>query len=240
MVNVEFKVDDKFLLYYLVSNFNKERFIDGKEIFKNDIKNFQEQAWIKSKTFYRLIDGRASLTRRLILETPNHEHTIHDLFNYIDELINSDKFKILKQQTLETVSLVLSEWEDNYEMCWQYLEDIGIKVEGNFTVYLVHPGLKAGSFMGDNKVCWSYQDKWQNYNTVYVWHEILHSNFGNTDKEHALIELITDEEMRVLLNGGEYPPYVGHPFLNDHKDKLLGKWKNHLNSQSKNINLILE
>ena len=54
-------------------------------------------------------------------------------------------------------------------------------------------------------------------------------------KEHAVIELITDEELRTRLNGGKYPPFVGHGYLQKVKEKLLPKWRKYLKSEKQNI-----
>jgi len=70
---------------------------------------------------------------------------------------------------------------------------------------------------------------------VYLWHEILHSYFDNSDINHAIIELITDEELRCFLNHSSYPPFVGHKHLKILKKKLLSKWKIYTNSNNKDI-----
>jgi hypothetical protein len=107
-----------------------------------------------------------------------------------------------------------------------------------FNVYIAHPGLKAGKNFGGNNIVWSHQNYWPNYNTVYIWHELLHSYFEKDDKSHALIELITDEEMRIKLNGGKYPPFVEHSFLNEVKLKNLNLW-NEYKTKIYDINLLL-
>lgn len=94
--------------------------------------------------------------------------------------------------------------------------------------------------MGNNRIAWTFQDYYPNYNCVYLWHEILHSFFDLDEKTHALIELITNEELRISLNGGEYPPFIGHDYLNDTKLKNLETWKTFLKSKNKKINNIVE
>jgi len=81
-----------------------------------------------------------------------------------------------------------------------------------------------------------YKNDWPNYSTVYIWHEMLHSYFGRSDVEHAIIELITDEHMRKLLNSDTYPPFVGHEYLSDVKKKLLKDWLVFIKQNDKDIN----
>ena len=41
--------------------------------------------------------------------------------------------------------------------------------------------------------------------------------------------------MRVRLNGGEYPPFIGHSFLEETKHKNFKKWKSYLKNKDTNI-----
>ena len=77
--------------------------------------------------------------------------------------------------------------------------------------------------------------KWKNYSTIYLWHEILHSYFGDSDIEHAIIELIVDEELRSRLNNAKYPPFEGHKNLSELKKKILPHWRKYLKSEAKDI-----
>lgn len=59
---------------------------------------------------------------------------------------------------------------------------------------------------------WGGLEMWPNYTTIYVWHEIFHSilpgqGLKTTDLDHALIQLITDNELNARLNGFSYPPF---------------------------------
>jgi len=102
-------------------------------------------------------------------------------------------------------------------------------------VYITHPSLKNGQYLGENKITLGHNEDWPNYFTIYLWHEILHSYLGKTDLEHALIQFITDEELRIKLNGGEYPPFVGHKNLFPLMERILPFWRKYLKNKSKNI-----
>ncbi len=86
-----------------------------------------------------------------------------------------------------------------------------------------------------NVIGWGHHEEWPNYTTVYLWHEILHSYLGYSELEHTLIQLVTDNELRVQLNGGSYPPFVGHENLNPLTEKLFPYWKKYLQKDNKNI-----
>ena len=55
------------------------------------------------------------------------------------------------------------------------------------------------------------------------------------DTNHALIQLITDNELRIRLNGGKYPPFEGHSTLTAEMSSLLPKWQEYLLSPNKDI-----
>ena len=116
------------------------------------------------------------------------------------------------------------------------LTGIDFKKENKkFIVYITHPSLRHGKSFQDGTIAWGHNEDWQNYAVVYLWHEILHYYFELSDLDHALIELITDNELRVRLNGGKYPPFIGHENLEKLKYKILPYWKKYLKSKNKNI-----
>ncbi|KKU99309.1 MAG: hypothetical protein UY32_C0002G0045 [Candidatus Jorgensenbacteria bacterium GW2011_GWC1_48_8] len=112
---------------------------------------------------------------------------------------------------------------------------MGLKLNKKIAVYITHPGLKNGRYVGNNTIEWGHNEDWPNYATIYLWHEILHSYIGYSEKGHAVIELITDEELRTQLNSGKYPPFVGHKYLKSIKNRLLPQWRKYLNSEERNI-----
>jgi len=95
--------------------------------------------------------------------------------------------------------------------------------------------LKNGCYLGKNKIAWGHNEDWPNYYVVYLWHEILHSYFSNSEIEHALISFATDEELRIRLNGGKYPPFVTHKELFPLMKKILPFWREYINSKKKNL-----
>ena len=75
------------------------------------------------------------------------------------------------------------------------------------------------------------------WNAGREWYEILHSYFNNGDFNHALIQFIADNELRIKLNKGKYPPFVGHENLFPLMKKILPHWKRYLKEkQPRDIN----
>ena len=232
MVNLKFEVNDKFLASYLVAKAGTVKYATKDE--KQLILNFKDKAWDISQNTYNLISGPLYIP--LINIKDNDIKNIGNNINdYLNDLIRLDEFKVLREETLASVNLCKNNWNKNYETMEKYITEIGINISGEFTIWLVHPTVAAGMYMRNNNICWSHQTYWPNYNTVYLWHEILHSFFGRTDYEHTLIELITDDHMRYLLNGTKYPPFEGHDRLADFKKEALPIWKKYLESEDKNI-----
>ncbi|OGY38623.1 MAG: hypothetical protein A2391_03475 [Candidatus Brennerbacteria bacterium RIFOXYB1_FULL_41_13] len=96
--------------------------------------------------------------------------------------------------------------------------------------------MRNGRNLKGNKIVWGHAEEWPNYTMVYLWHEILHEYMDNTDLNHALIELITDYELRHQLGGPDYPPFTtGHEYLQKIEEALLPSWKKYLASDNKNF-----
>lgn len=230
-IKLNFRIDDDYLIVHTLLNMSKDRFSSVK--YKSDIVDFQNYAWKKSKTCYNLLVGRLS-----VKEVVNSElHKISkQLPSFLRELKTSKQYKKLRRQTEECLKFCKNQWSKNYAVASKTVSDLtGLKLNKKFDIYITHPSLKNGSYRGSAMIEWGHHEDWPNYATVYLWHEVLHSYLGRSDKEHAVIELITDEELRVRLNGGEYPSFVGHKHLGKIKQKLLPRWRKYLRSEKRNI-----
>jgi len=215
----------------MLSNIGKDRLSSMK--YKKDIEAFQNYAWRKCKPCYNLLVGRLSATEMV---NGGLWKTIKQSPKFLKELKRSKQYKKIYQQTEEYLKFCKNQWNENYHFTSKVINELTkLKLNKKFTIYITHPGLKNGSYKGGNTIAWGHNEDWPNYATVYLWHEILHSYMSYTDKEHAVIELITDEELRTRLNGGTYPPFVGHKHLEPIKKKLLSNWRKYLNSNKKNI-----
>lgn len=113
------------------------------------------------------------------------------------------------------------------------LEDVmKIKLNGKFTMLSGSDKLFCGNNLSKykkNTFVYGHKEEWNNYNMTYISHEILHSLFGSTDVEHCIIELITDNELRIRLNGnGEYFEITGHSHLRNMELKMFSYWQEYL------------
>lgn len=236
MISLTFKIDDRFLASYIIANHGGDRYVDYiSPKYKKDLVAFQNVAWELSPDYSTLIDGRNYIYLYSQYAEKNYKDIGQELESYIQKLTKTEEYRKLKNQTEDGLKKLDKEWQDNYVKTAAYIENIGIAIKGNYTVWVTHPMLKSGRYTGKNNIIWSYQTYWKNYNTVYLWHEILHSYFGKSETEHALIELITDEEMRVQLNGGTYPPFCGHKALDRLKSSILPAWNDYKQKEKKNL-----
>jgi|GEM_PF-5467912 hypothetical protein len=156
-------------------------------------------------------------------------------------IVEKDKDKL--SQTEAYLKLVETNWRKNFEKSYKIINELtGLDFKNDkFTVFVTNPNSNVGHYLGNNKIIWGHKEKWENYSTVYIWHEILHSKIRYNNEEdhqigHSIIELVTDYELRKRLNGGKYEPFEkSRPMLLDAKRKILPYWKEYLKSDDKNI-----
>lgn len=149
---------------------------------------------------------------------------------FLSQMQQSSEFGKIRQQTEEYLEVVRAQWQRNYPQAFQAIQEMtGLDLNKQITVNVIHPSLNTGLYRGNNTVRWGHHEDWNNYSTVYLWHEILHSYMDYTNLSHALIQLVTDNELRVKLNRGEtYPPFYGYKDLISLMDKILPYWRTFL------------
>lgn len=110
-------------------------------------------------------------------------------------------------------------------------------------VFLTHPSLRNGLTVDDTTIAWGHSEDFENYSTVYLAHELLHIATAHdpSDVTHAIIELATDNETRIRLNGkGEYFEHPGHSYLVEIEKFLSPFWKAYLESGRKDFSDFIE
>lgn len=230
-MELKFLIDENYFIYHTLKSMEPDNFSSQK--FQKDIVKFQNLAWETSHNSYNFLIGRINPNQ---LSDKNIKRAVSDLPSFLKELKTSSEFKKILQQTKNYLRLCQKQWNQNFSKTSKYIHEItGLKLDKKFTIYITHPSLKNGNYIGDNQIAWGHSEEWPNYITIYLWHEILHSSLGYSDIDHAVIELITDEELRYILNKEEYPPFVGHFHLEKIKKKILPKWKDYLNSSNKDL-----
>jgi hypothetical protein len=230
-MEVKFVIDENYLIYHTLCSMGSDSFSNEK--YKKDIIKFQTLAWKISQNNYNLLIGRMTPDQ---LDDKYIKKQVSQLPSFLKELKISSEFKNILQQTENYLKSCQKQWNKNIGKTSKYIHAItGLVLDKKFTIYISHPSLKNGRYIGKNKIIWGHNEDWKNYTTIYLWHEILHSYFDYSDISHVLIELITDEELRAFLNKEIYPPFIGHSHLQEIKNKILPKWKKYLNSDKKDI-----
>lgn len=244
-MKLDFKINEDYLIFHTLSNMDNERFSSDKD--RKDVVAFQDYAWEVDNDLYNVTVGRLHKLRFIdsigIIKKKTQDilNKNDELDVYFDDLKNSKEFKIIKNQTQEYLDICEKQWSDNLERSSEIINELtGFDLNKSFDVFITHPSQKNGKYLGDNRIAWGRTEEYNNYTTIYLWHEILHLYFGKSDLEHAIIELITDNELRSRLNGEEYPPFEGHDFLNNLRKEILPDWRKYLKQDRKNIKTFVD
>ncbi len=222
-LRVNFVINNRHLIAHTVSSMDQSRFSSQEH--REDIVAFQNFAWGASERCYDFIAGR--LPPEQFFASGG---TFEEVNAFLLQMEQSSEFGKIRKQTEEYFEFVRTQWERNYPQTSQAIQELtGLDLNKQVTVNVTHPSLRNGQYMGNDTIAWGHHEEWDNYSTVYLWHEILHSYLNYTDLSHAFIQLVTDNELRVRLNEGEtYPPFVGHENLIPLMDKLLPYWRVYL------------
>lgn len=232
--NVTFEVQDRFLIANTLASSSEDFVV---EAYTEDIIVFQNKAWEINKIGYELLAGM-TFPHQAFSVAP--EEAGHEAKKLIDELIETSEYLKVKEQAELRCDQVQSEWKANLAKSTEALLEItGIDFSrDNYQVFVTHPSIRQGRYLGNNQIAWGGQDHGENYSTIYIWHEILHADdkLGTDCRvKHAIIELVTDIELRKKLNNQEHPPFQGHSDLDGIRDALLDDWRTYLKNSGDGI-----
>jgi len=237
-MQLDFIIDQMYLIAHTLSNMGPQAFSSSD--MRADIVAFQDYAWSASSEYYNLFARPVSLEEMIV--TSGSMHAYWQDFNwsgfdeFIATLTSSKEYKKVHEQTQGYLTFCKNQWEDNYQATAAVIHDLtGLRLHDTFTVYVTHPSQRNGKYYGDHRIGWGHHEDWPNYATVYLWHEVLHSYLGAGDLEHAVIQLVADEELRVRLNGGSYPPFMGHEYLKPLLERILPSWEKYLRQEQRDI-----
>jgi hypothetical protein len=153
----------------------------------------------------------------------------------LDEIMETDEFKEFVKTIHNYKDDVEKQWVEHKDLILDEVKDI-MKVDfpplEPHTIVIMPRG---GSNYGHNKIYWGALNnhEFPNYAIIYFMHEYLHTVFGKSDIEHAIIELITDNELRKRLNKndtyqlGDKASY-GHTFLHELRNAMMEDWTEYL------------
>lgn len=168
-----------------------------------------------------------------------------EIYNQIKEMIKNTIrqpiFKKIISDTKKYVNETKNDRNSKKDKIINITETImRTKLHGSFEIDMVNgndinQGQNLSRLLGKNKILFGHLDDFPNYTLVYFVHEILHSHFGFTKVEHAIIELIADNYLRMQLNKtNEYfianNKRIGHFYLKELEEKMLPDWKKYIDS----------
>lgn len=236
-MKLDFIIDKNYLIQHTLKYVETNRF--SSEENREDILNFAGHVFQRSPYYYDILVGVFSPQNIMERSLDDFlQKLAGGLPNFLGEIKESKKFEEILSQTEKYAKTVESQWNENFRISERVIKELtGFDLNKEFDVYITHPSQKNGTNWGDNIISWGTTEKYKNYSTIYLWHEVLHSYFGDSEKEHATVELIADEELRKRLNNSNYPPFEGHKDLSDLKEKMLPYWREYVDSKNENINL---
>ncbi len=208
--------------------------------------DFTNRIWEGSKGIFYFLGGYAEYQLYLGKEK-NIEKTAKKVEIIFNQLRKSKEFQRLVTETEKYKLFIEEQWQENKENVLKLIEELsGLKSpDKTIRVYLTHPKLKNGRAVDNQTIAWGHSEDWKNYSTVYLAHELMHivtfKKTKNFKVMHALIELMTDNELRIRLNKkGRYFKEgkfnVGHPYLRNLEKRILPYWKEYLkNKKEKNL-----
>lgn len=246
----QFKINKYYLIGHTIASKNKP-FLQWAQLENKIFKKYNENA-----SYYLLNPSRGITWAMAIIQSKLSEENIIPLFKKIGkelkdiygDILKTKEFKKLYRETENYLTFVEKQWSENKRIALGELKEItGIQIpDKKFNVFITHPKNYNGRLLDQDNIAWGHNEDWKNYTTVYLCHELMHSmtkfhnNYIKPEILHAIIELATDEELRIRLNKkGVYfkegNKKVGHKELIKIKKAILPYWKIFLKQKNKNI-----
>jgi len=266
MIKLDFQINKYYLAYLVVNQSNKLANQPSAELLlATKLKNLQKRLVKNYKNnpayYFIYLAGYKYIKWAIeqiylsdIEKSHNNQLEIisKDIQKIFQTIFNSQEFETILKETIEYKNFVEHQWNQNKSFVFNYLEEVLGKKLANLSIkiIIVHPVLNKGhAVLKQNLIVWGHNEDWQNYATVYLAHEITHILFNHykiklDNLSHALIELITDNELRIRLNQkGKYfregRKHVGHPGLRQMEKQILPSWCEYLQNKKKNLSLFL-
>jgi hypothetical protein len=220
-LRVNFQIDDNYLLAHALNG----NFSSTEPEHAEDIVALQNKAWEISQQKYDVL--RSSETDYLRANGDTPKELGEEMSDFTLQVQQSEEFRKIKKQTEEYRDFVQKQWEDNFPKTASVIQDLtGFDLNKEVSVKITHPDLSNGRYAGNDTIAWGNHEDWDNYSTVYLWHETLHSYLSYSAVEHAVIQLLADNELRTQLNEETtYPPFEGHEELFPLMEKILPRWQ---------------
>lgn len=224
-MNLTFQIDDNYLVAHTLKSLDQGRFSSDR--YKTTVSRFGKYTKDSHPEVHKTMND-LDYPEMVLYQPKLFEPIERDL----EDLRKTAQSKRVRSQVEKYVDFLESQWERNRTKSTGIVQELtGFDfTDDEFTILVTHPSLKNGRYLGQKKIALGHNEDWKNYSTVYLWHEILHQYLGHDDLNHAIIQLITDNELRIRFNGGEYPPFAGHENLFELMEQLMPAWRDHLQS----------
>lgn len=208
--------------------------------------NFTMEIWDKYPQECYLLAGYAEWP---IIKKSSLSLVAKNAENLLTGWLKTPQVKKLVKETEKYRAWLEKEWNKKGQQALNELKQI-IKIplsSKTISVYVTHPKLRNGMSVNETIIVWGHPEDWPNYSVVYLCHEIMHILFWNKKSSisHAIIELATDNELRIRLNKkgkyfkeGEFD--IGHNKLRKIEQKLLPQWNKYLEDQKINIKQFIQ
>ncbi len=163
MVNLDFKINDKYLILHTIANCESDKYILN--VPREDVIAFQNYAQEQSPSICHALRGGTDTSI-----------SFKEIDDFAISLLPTPLYQNVRAQTEEALQKVKKEWENNFEKIRKIMKELTeSEWEDNFEVYITHPSQKAGRSLGDNTIFWTYRSDRPNYNTIHLWHEVIGS-----------------------------------------------------------------
>lgn len=255
-MKLEFIVDKTQLISHTIKNYNTHQLVpfpSWKKLekrlwnkYRNDPAYYFVNPYIKAGyTVWALED----LSRQSALNNIPFKKVLSNALKKVDtiyqEIEKSDEFKQLYREANDYLLLTKKRWDAEEAKIFQFITEVaGITLPTiTVKVFINHPKTGGGqAYPENNAFRWGHSEDWPNYTVVYLAHELMHILTKKQQKDekimHSLIELMTDNELRIRLSGGgEYFTIDGHAYIKELVRIILPIWKDYLagKSRAKNI-----
>jgi hypothetical protein len=221
-IKLDFKLDERYLICHTITKklTRPEKLKEILELQKDVKAKFPE-------LYQRLYHTNGYVFNPIALRSLKW---IEPILSYV---LTHPHYPKLLNETNKHLVEVKAEWDKNFDLTNTHMQKLArLRFDKTIEVYITHPDVHQGRYNSVSKtIAWGHHSPWPNYATVYLWHEILHAYLESNQKTHALIELMTDDDLRCFLNKCNYPPFTdeGHNDLRPAKKWIYEKyWSSYL------------
>ncbi len=207
MYNIDLITNPIHISQYIITNSDIKRIrTDARKEETIELTNFRNKAFDLNKSLYHVLDsGFKDLPFEPTDEFP-YKNTFADLQKYLIEISKLEELSQIISRIEGQMKKIKNEWENNYLEVSNLLNKLNINGDDALTVYLVPNCLKAGRYYYGKYIEWGYRNDFNNYNTIYLWHEVVHHHLfknnlcNNKDLNEVVTMIISDRYLYSKLN----------------------------------------